>query len=635
MTAQTQSFQTEVKQLLKLMIHSLYSNKEIFLRELISNASDAADKLRFAALADNDLYQGDADLKVRISFDKDAKTITIEDNGIGMSREEAVEHLGTIAKSGTSEFFASLTGDKAQDSQLIGQFGVGFYSSFIVAQQVDVYSRKAGLPAEQGIHWSSQGEGEFSIAEQSKDSRGTKIVLTLRDDESEFLNDWRLRSLVTKYSDHIGIPVELYVQDHSQAEDDSDDDAKDVTPKFKWEKVNQGTALWTRNKSELKDEDYNEFYHHIAHDGKDPLTWSHNRVEGKQEYTSLLYVPSNAPMDLWQRDGVRGLKLYVQRVFIMDRAEEFLPLYLRFIKGVVDSKDLSLNVSREILQQDSHVSSMKKGLTKRVLSMLEKLAEDGEKYAGFWQQFGSVLKEGPAEDFANKERIAGLLRFASTVSSKEDQTLDQYLERMQEGQKHIYYVIADSYKAAAASPHLEIFRKKGIEVLLLSDRVDEWLMSHLAEYKGKTLKDIAKGKLDLSEEESKEQEKAEEKANEEHKDLLARFQEVLKEQVNTVRVSTRLTESTACLVREEFEMGAHLRRILEAAGQSAPESKPTLEINPEHPLLQKISSLPAGEQAESLIRLVHDQACIAEGSELSDPAGYISTLNKLLSQVSV
>ncbi|MCP4881385.1 MAG: molecular chaperone HtpG [Gammaproteobacteria bacterium] len=625
---ETLGFQTEVKQLLHLMIHSLYSNKEIFLRELISNASDAADKMRFAALADSKLYEGDGELAIHLSFDADANTLTISDNGIGMNREDVIEHLGTIAKSGTAEFLQNLTGDQQKDSQLIGQFGVGFYSSFIVAKEVEVLTRKAGAPASEGIAWRSAGEGEFTIEQVELPQRGTTIVLHLKDDEKEFADAFRLRSLVRKYSDHISIPVIMEKQ--TFGEEEAPAEPEDET-------VNAATALWTKSRSEVKDEEYQEFYKHISHDFQDAMNWTHNKVEGKLEYTSLLYVPSKAPFDMWQRDANRGLKLYVQRVFIMDEAEQFLPMYLRFIKGVVDSNDLSLNVSREILQKDPVIDSMRAALTKRVLDMLDKMAKkDAEKYAQFWQEFGQVLKEGPAEDMANKEKIAKLLRFASSHDDKADQThsLSDYVARMQEGQEKVYYVVADNHNTAKNSPHLEIFRKKGIEVLLLSDRVDEWLMSHMMEFDGKALQDVAKGSLDLGDIEDEADKASQAEQEEQFKDLVDRVQELLAEQIDSVRITQRLTDSPACLVVAEHEMGAQMRRIMEAAGQAIPDTKPTLELNPTHPLVSKLDQESDEERFADLTKVIFDQSLLAEGGQLVDPAAYVSRLNKLLLELS-
>ncbi|MEO1828684.1 MAG: molecular chaperone HtpG [Pseudomonas sp.] len=626
---ETLGFQTEVKQLLHLMIHSMYSNKEIFLRELISNASDASDKLRFEAIAQPQLLEDQPELRIRVSADSKANTLTIEDNGIGMSRQEVIDHLGTIAKSGTAAFMQQLTGDQKKDSQLIGQFGVGFYSAFIVADRVEVFTRRAGLAAAEGVHWESAGEGEFTIATVDKPERGTRIVLHLKPAESEFADTFRLRNVITKYSDHISLPIEL---PKSAAGDE-----QQAAAETEWESVNRASALWTRPRTEVKDEEYKEFYKHVAHDFEDPLSWSHNKVEGKLEYTSLLYVPGRAPFDLYQREAPRGLKLYVQRVFIMDDAEQFLPLYLRFIKGVVDSNDLSLNVSREILQKDPAIDSMKSALTKRVLDMLEKMAKkEPEQYATFWKAFGSVMKEGPAEDYSNREKIAGLLRFASTAQSDDSEvvSLDAYLERMVEGQDKIYYLTGERYAQVKNSPHLEIFRKKGIEVLLLTDRIDEWLMSHLTEYQGKQFIDIARGDLDLGKLEGDEDKQEQEKAAEAKADLVKRIQEALKEQLQEVRVSHRLTDSPAVLVINEDDMGLQMRRILEASGQKAPESKPILEINPAHPLLDKLDSEQDEDRFADLSHILFDQAALAAGEALQDPGAYVRRLNALLVELS-
>ncbi|NRP57769.1 MULTISPECIES: molecular chaperone HtpG [unclassified Marinobacterium] len=629
---ETLGFQTEVKQLLQLMIHSLYSNKEIFLRELISNASDAAEKLRFEALSNADLYENDGDLRIRVSADEENNTITIEDNGIGMSRDEVIEHLGTIAKSGTASFLQNLTGDAAKDSQLIGQFGVGFYSAFIVADQVDLYTRRAGLDAAEGVHWSSKGEGEFDIATIDKPERGTRIVMTLKEDAKEFASDWRLRSLVTKYSDHIAMPVQMEKQPMpAEGDDESSKDAPEI------ETVNSATALWTKNKSEVTEEEYKNFYQHVSHDLQEPISWAHNRVEGNLEYTSLLYLPSKAPYDLWNREAPKGLKLFIQRVFIMDQADQFLPLYLRFIKGVVDSKNLSLNVSREILQKDPNVDKLKSALTKRSLDMIEKFAKkDAEKYLEFWKEFGQVLKEGPAEDHANRERILKLMRFASTENSNGDQnvSLDSYIERMGEDQEKIYYLVADNYNAAKASPHLEIFRKKGIEVLLLTDRIDEWMMSHLMDYSGKSFQDVTKGELKLDGEESEESKKAQEEQNEQYASLIERLGGVFTDRVDSVRVSQRLTDSPACLVLGDYDMGLQMRRIMEAAGQAVPETKPVFEFNAEHPLIGKLDQESDEDRFADLAMILLDQAQLATGGQLEDPAAYTARLNKLLLELS-
>ena len=618
---ETLGFQTEVKQLLHLMIHSLYSNKEIFLRELISNASDAEDKLRFAALKDDSLYESDPELKIRLDFDEEANTVTLTDNGIGITRDDVIQNLGTIARSGTAEFLQQLSGDEKKDSKLIGQFGVGFYSAFIVADKVDVFTRRAGAPAEEGVHWESKGDGEFSIEQVNLDNRGTQIVLHLKPDAKEFANGWKLRSLVKKYSDHISFPVVMKAE--------SDEGEK----KDEYETVNDATALWTLPRTEIKDEEYKEFYKHIAHDFEDPLTWSHNKVEGKLDYTSLLYIPARAPFDLYNREAPRGLKLYVQRVFIMDDAEQFLPLYLRFAKGVIDSNDLSLNVSREILQNDSTVESIRTALTKRVLDMLSKLAKkDSEQYQKFWGEFGTVLKEGPAEDFSNREKIAGLLRFASTHTGESAQnvSLDDYIGRMKEGQKKLYYITADNFTAAKSSPHLEVFRKKGIEVLILTDRIDEWMMGYLSEYDGKQLQDVARGDLDLGEVETEEDKKHKEEAAEEHKDLLERIKNALSDRVQEVRVTNRLTDSPACLVVGDFDMGAQMKKIMEAAGQKVPDSKPIFEINVDHPLVQRLESEKGEERFNELSAVILDQATLASGEQLPDPGAYVTRLNRLL-----
>jgi molecular chaperone HtpG len=618
---ETLGFQTEVKQLLHLMIHSLYSNKEIFLRELVSNASDAEDKLRFAALKDDSLYEGDADLKIRLAYDKEANTITLSDNGIGMTRDDVIQNLGTIARSGTAEFLKQLSGDEKKDSKLIGQFGVGFYSAFIVADKVEVLTRRAGTPAEEGVHWESAGDGEFTIEQTERENRGTEIIIHLKKDATEFADGFRLRNLVKKYSDHISFPVVMASESEEEGE------------KGKDEVVNDATALWTLPRTEIKDEQYKEFYKHIAHDFEDPLTWSHNKVEGKLDYTSLLYIPARAPFDMYNREAPRGLKLYVQRVFIMDDAEQFLPLYLRFAKGVVDSNDLSLNVSREILQNDATVDSIRTALTKRVLDMLSKLAKkEAGDYQKFWDEFGPVLKEGPAEDFSNREKIAGLLRFASTHTGESTQnvSLDQYIERMKDGQNKIYYITADNFMAAKSSPHLEVFRKKGVEVLILSDRIDEWMMGYLNEYDGKSFQDVARGDLDLGEVETEEDKKHKEEAAEEHKDLLERIKTALTDRVQEVRVTNRLTDSPACLVVGDFDMGAQMKKIMEAAGQKVPDSKPIFEINVDHPLVQRLESEKGEERFSELSAVLLDQATLASGEQLEDPGAYVSRLNRLL-----
>ena len=629
---ETLGFQTEAKQLLHLMIHSLYSNQEIFLRELISNASDAIDKLRFAALADESLLEGQGDYQIQVDVDGEANTITISDNGIGMNRDEVIEHLGTIAKSGTASFLESLTGDQKKDSQLIGQFGVGFYSAFIVADRVEVHTRKAGEAADEGILWESHGEAEFSVEPVEKAERGTRITLFLKADCKEFAEDFRVRSVIKKYSDHISVPVMMVKPPAPPAEGEEAPE----NPEVEYETVNAATALWTRGRSEISDDEYHEFYKHVSHDFDDPLTWSHNKVEGKLEYTSLLYIPKRAPFDMWNREMSRGLKLYVQRTFIMDEAEQFLPLYLRFVKGIVDSNDLPLNVSREILQQDAAVESMRSALTKRILDMLGKLAKKGgEDYALFWKEFGQVLKEGPAEDFANKEKIAKLLRFSSTHTDLEeqDQSLEDYVSRVQEKQDKIYYVVAENFNTAKNSPHLEVFRKKGIEVLLLSDRVDDWLMNPLQEFDGKQFQDVARGALDL-EPESEEEKAEQEKLQKESEALVERLGKVLEDKVAEVRATSRLTDSPACLVVGDFDMGAQMRRMMEAAGQPGPESKPILEVNPTHPLLGMLDQEADEDRFSDLANIVFDQAHLAEGGQLDDPATYVSRLNKLLLEMS-
>ncbi|TVP07386.1 molecular chaperone HtpG [Shewanella algae] len=628
---ETHGFQTEVKQLLHLMIHSLYSNKEIFLRELVSNAADAADKLRYLALTNDALYEGDGELRVRISTDKEKGTITIEDNGIGMTRDGVIEHLGTIAKSGTSEFFKNLSGDAAKDSQLIGQFGVGFYSAFIVADKVTVRTRAAGHKADEGVQWQSAGEGDFTVENIVKESRGTEITLHLREEEKEFADDWRLRSIITKYSDHISIPVEMWQEGSPESE--GPDGEKVPATEGQWQVMNKATALWTRNKSEISDEEYQEFYKHISHDFSDPLLWSHNRVEGKQEYTSLLYIPSKAPWDLWNRDRKQGLQLFVQRVFIMDDAEQFMPSYLRFVKGLIDSNDLPLNVSREILQDNKVTQAMRTAITKRVLGMLEKLAkDDSDKYQQFWAEFGQVLKEGPAEDWSNRERVAGLLRFASTHNDTAAQTvsLDDYIGRMKEGQSKIYYIVADSYEAAAHSPHLELLRKKGIEVLLMSDRIDEWLINHLTEYKEKALHSVTRGELDLGELEDENEKAEQEKLAAESESLLKRIKEALGDKVKDVRVTTRLTDTPACVVAGEGEMSSQMIKLMQAAGQQVPEVKPTFELNPTHPLVARLNEEANESRFNDWSNLLLQQAMLSEKGSLADPSEFIRLMNQML-----
>ena len=625
---QTMGFQTEAKRLLQLMIHSLYSNREIFLRELISNASDAIDKRRFAAIEDSSLDVSSEGYEIRVDIDEEAKTLSISDNGIGMSRDDVVENLGTIAKSGTAAFLEQLSGDQQKDSQLIGQFGVGFYSSFIVADRVEVITRKAG--SDEATHWESTGEAEFSIDAAAREAAGTTVILHLNTEAEEFASPWRVRSVIKKYSDHISVPVLMQEQKPPTEDEDSADEAPS------WERVNEAKALWTRSRSEVSDDEYKEFYRHVSSDYQEPLSWSHNRVEGKQEYTSLLYLPSQAPFDLWNREGARGLKLYIQRTFIMDDAEQFLPLYLRFVKGVLDSQDLPLNISREILQQSPQVDSLRSAMTKRVLDMLAKMAKsDAENYQKFWQTFGNVLKEGPGEDFANREKIAELLRFSSTHDDSDIQnvSLKDYCERMSEGQDSIYYVVAENHVTAKNSPHIEVFRKKGIEVLLLSDRIDDWLMGHLNEFDGKTLKDVAKGELDLGN--STDEEKAElEAAKEASESLLERMSSALDGKVSEVRPTLRLTDSPACLVVGEHELGVQMRRMLEAAGQELPASDPILEVNVEHGLVKRMDAEQDEDRFADLALILLDQATLAQGSALDDPASYVARMNKLLVEMS-
>ena len=621
---ETRGFQSEVKQLLQLMIHSLYSNKEIFLRELISNASDAADKLRFKALSNPALYEGDGELRVRVSFDTDKGTLTISDNGIGMTREQVIDHLGTIAKSGTKEFLTALGQDQAKDSQLIGQFGVGFYSAFIVADKVTVKTRAAGEATDKGVLWESAGEGEYSVADIEKKSRGTDVILHLREDEKEFLNEWRLRDIIGKYSDHIGLPVEMLTKEY-------DDEGKEIGEK--WEKINKSDALWTRSKNDISDEEYKEFYKHLSHDFADPLLWAHNKVEGNQEYTSLLYVPSKAPWDLFNREHKHGLKLYVQRVFIMDDAEQFMPNYLRFMRGLIDSNDLPLNVSREILQDNKTTAALRKALTKRSLQMLEKLAkEDADKYQQFWKEFGLVLKEGPAEDFGNKETIAKLLRFASTHNDSSEQTvsLEDYVARMKEGQKAIYYITADSYVAAKNSPHLELFNKKGIEVLLLSDRIDEWMLSYLTEFDGKPLQTITKADLDLGDLADKEETEAQEEQDKAFDSFIERVKTLLGERVKEVRLTHRLTDTPAVVSTGNDQMTTQMAKLFAAAGQPVPEVKYTFELNPEHHLVKKVADIADEAECADWVELLLEQAMLAERGSLENPAAFIKRINKLL-----
>lgn len=622
---ETMGFQTEVKQLLHLMIHSLYSNKEIFLRELVSNASDACDKLRFEAINNAGLFESDTELKIRVSFDKEARTITIEDNGIGLSREDAIEHLGTIAKSGTKEFFGKLSGDQQKDAALIGQFGVGFYSAFIVADKVTVRSRKAGLPAAEGVEWESKGDGEFSVEAIEKADRGTQIILHLKADEDELLSGWKLKGILTKYSDHISLPIQMLKEEW-------DEEAGGMKATGEWENVNKANALWARSKSDITAEQYNEFYKTISFDFADPLAYTHNRVEGgRSEYTSLLYIPAKAPYDLWDRNQQKGIKLYVKRVFIMDDAEQLMPPYMRFVKGVIDSSDLPLNVSREILQESRDVKAIREGSVKKVLGLLEDMAaNETEKYASFWKEFGQVLKEGMGDDPANKERIAKLLRFATTQSEGEAQTvsLADYVGRMKEGQEKIYYVTADTYAAAKYSPHLEVFKKKGVEVLLLSDRVDEWMLSYLQEFEGKELQSCAKGGLDLGALEDEKDKETKKKVEDEFKDVLKKVEDLLKDRIKEARVTLRLTDSPACIVADEAGMSEHLKRMLKQAGQNAPDTKPILELNPEHPFIQRLKI--EKDHFDEWVNVLFDQAVLAEGGQLEDPAGFVRRLNMLL-----
>ena len=628
MQKETLGFQAEVKQLLQLMIHSLYSNKEIFLRELISNASDAADKLRFEAIKHADWYESDPELKIQISFNKEARTVTIADNGIGMSRDEVIANLGTIARSGTKEFFSKLSGDDQKDAALIGQFGVGFYSAFIVADNIVVQTRRAGLPASEGVRWESQGAGEFTIETINRPERGTSITLHLREEEDDLLSSWKLKSIIRKYSDHISLPIQMQKEEW-------DEGKKEQVQKDEFENINQATALWARPKSELTEEQYKEFYKHISHDFQDPLTYSHNRVEGRSEFTQLLFIPKKAGFDLWDRNKRNGIKLYVKRVFIMDDAEQLMPTYLRFVSGVIDSADLPLNVSREILQESRDVKAIRESSTKRVLGMLEDLAnsEDASKkqqYAEFWQEFGQVLKEGIGEDSGNQERIAKLARFASTHSDSAEQTvsLADYVSRMKEGQDKIYYVTGDSYTAAKNSPHLEIFRKKGVEVFLLSDRVDEWMLSFFPEFEGKSLVSVAKGGLDLGALADEAEKKEQKETEEQYKDLIERMKKTLDSKVKDVRITFRLTDSPACLVADEHELSGNLLRMLKAAGQQAPDTKPILEINPQHPLVLKLKY--EDKQFDDWATILFDQALLAEGGQLQDPAAFVKRINQML-----
>lgn len=622
---ETRGFQSEVKQLLNLMIHSLYSNKEIFLRELISNASDAADKLRFQALSDAELYHGDTELAVRLSFDKDANTLTVSDNGIGMTREQVIDHLGTIAKSGTKDFFAQLSTDQVKDSQLIGQFGVGFYSAFIVAESVTVRSRSASVPPAEAVQWHSEGEGEYTVETVNKESRGTEIILHMREEGKEFLSEWRLKELVTKYSDHIGVPVYLYVTKR-------DEEGKETEEK-EWERINKAEALWTRSKNDISDDEYKEFYKHVAHDYSEPMVWSHNRVEGKNDYTSLLYIPAKAPWDMMNREHRQGLKLYVQRVFIMDDAEQFMPSYLRFVRGLIDSNDLPLNVSREILQDSKVTHSLRSACTKRVLTMLERLASnDEEKYKTFWKEFGMVMKEGPAEDMSNREKIAGLLRFSSTHEDSSEQLvgLASYIERMKEGQDKIFYLTADSYAAAKNSPHLEQFKAKGIEVILMYDRIDEWLMNYLTEFDGKQFQSITKAGLDLSKFEDEEEKEKHKEAEEEFKSVVERAKSYLGDRVKDVRTTFKLASTPAVVVTDDYDMGTQMAKLLEAAGQAVPEVKYILELNPEHQLVKQMADEPDEVLFGRWVELLLGQAMLAERGSMEDPSQFLAAMNQLL-----
>lgn len=625
---ETRGFQSEVKQLLHLMIHSLYSNKEIFLRELISNASDASDKLRFQALSDADLYQGDADLGVKLAFDEEAKTLTVSDNGIGMSRDDVIEHLGTIAKSGTADFFSKLSDDQSKDSQLIGQFGVGFYSAFIVADAVTVRTRAAGTDSNEAVQWHSSGEGEYTIETITKESRGTDIILHMREEGEEFLSEWRLRDVIGKYSDHIGIPVSIWTKEKDEEGNEKDEG--------KWEQINKAQALWTRNKSDIDEEEYKEFYKHVSHDFADPLVWSHNRVEGKNDYTSLLYIPAKAPWDMMNREHKSGLKLYVQRVFIMDDAEQFMPSYLRFVRGLIDSNDLPLNVSREILQDNKVTQTLRTACTKRVLTMLERIAKnDEEKYLTFWKEFGQVLKEGPAEDFSNKEKIGGLMRFISTEVDSAEQTvsLASYVERMKEEQDKIFYLTADSYAAAKNSPHLEQFNSKGIEVVLMCDRIDEWLMNYLTEFDGKQFQSITKAGLDLSKFEDEADKEKQKETEEEFKTVVERTKTYLGERVKEVRTTFKLANTPAVVVTDDFEMGTQMAKLLEAAGQEVPDVKYIFEINPEHELVKRMADEPDEEAFGRWVEVLLGQAMLSERGAMEDPAQFLGAINTLLTKV--
>ncbi len=626
---ETLEFQTEARQILHLMTHSLYSNKEIFLRELVSNASDACDKLRFEALGNDDLYEGDGELSISVDFDKDNNTVTITDNGVGMTRDEIIENIGTIASSGTRKFLESLTGDQAKDAQMIGQFGVGFYSSFIVADKVTVTSRRAGADKNEAVRWESDGQGSFTLENTEKESRGTVVTLHLKEGEEEFADNFRLRNIIKQYSDHISLPINMQKVDY--ATDEDKEEKKDAAPEY--ERVNSASALWAKDKKDITDDEYKEFYKHVSHDFQDPQTWIHNKVEGNQSYTSLFYIPAKAPFDLFERDHKRGVKLYVKRVFIMDDAEHLMPNYLRFIKGVVDSDDLPLNVSREILQHNKVIDRIRGASVKKVLGKIESMAKDQpEEYASFWETFGQVMKEGPIEDFANKDRVARLLRFASTETNNEDQavSLEDYIGRMKEGQEKIYYITADSFAAAKNSPHLEVFKKKGIEVLLLSDRVDEWLVSHLTEFDEKPLQSVARGDLDLGKIGDEEEEKTREEANEEFKDVIERVKKSLGDKISEARMSQRLTDSPSCLVLNEQDMSAQMQQILEAAGQYAPKAQPVLELNSEHRLVSRLKDIKQDDSFNDWVALLFEQAQLAAGNQLEDPAGFVMRVNRLL-----
>ena len=627
---ETLEFQAEVKQLLKLMIHSLYSNKEIFLRELVSNASDACDKLRFEALANDDMYDGDSELKIHIEYDKEAKTLTVSDNGIGMSRDEVVENIGTIANSGTKKFIDSLTGDQVKDSHLIGQFGVGFYSTFIVADKVTVKTRRAGLGSDKAVLWESTGEGDYTLETIEKENRGTDIILHIREGEEEFLDSWRLKQIIHTYSDHISLPITMPADAKPEAAEGEENTEDNVVEN---EVINKASALWARAKSDIKDEEYKEFYKHIAHDFEEPMLWSHNKVEGSQSYTSLLYIPKNPPFDLYERERKQGIKLYVKRVFIMDDTDHIMPMYLRFTRGVVDSDDLPLNVSREILQHNKVIDKIKSASVKKVLGMIESMAKnDPEQYSVFWKAFGNVIKEGPVEDFANKERIAKLLRFASTENDSAEQSvsLEEYVARMKEGQEQVYYITSDSYAAAKNSPHLEVFKRKGLEVLLLSDRIDEWLVQHLTEFEGKKLQNIAKGDLDLGNFEDEEEKKAQEQAEGDLKGMVELMKEKLAGKAKEVRITHRLTDSPSCLVLDQNDMGIQMQQIMRAAGQEIPASQPILEINPDHELVKQLKDMADQALFENWSNILFDQALLAEGGQLDDPAAYVKRVNSLL-----